>query len=149
MISGHLAISALMHHYTKVDAGPALIGGIFPDVVDKAIQVGGLATSGRTIGHTLLSWALSSLVVWRGWGNRAARAWAAGYMAHLLADADGFVPWFFPFRGYCFPQRPRQSFQFLRTLCSRPSLLELVFLTWWLVISNQPAANSQRSIGER
>jgi hypothetical protein len=144
MISGHLAISALLHHYTQVDARPVLLGGIFPDAVDKAIQAGGLATSGRTIAHTLLSWTLSSLVVRRAWGNRAAGAWAAGYLAHLLADADGFVPWLFPFRGYCFPQRPQQSFQLMPTLFSRPSFLELVFLTWWLLVSVQPTSRGPR-----
>jgi hypothetical protein len=134
MISGHLAISALLHHYTKIKAGPAFLGGIFPDLVDKTIQAAGLAPSGRTVSHTLLSWLFSSMLVRRLWGNEAGSSWALAYMAHLVADADGFVPWFYPFRCYRFPQQQRQRFRLLRTLFSRPSSLELLLVTWWLLI---------------
>jgi hypothetical protein len=134
MISGHLAISALLHHYTKIKAGPAFLGGIFPDLVDKSIQAAGLAPSGRTIAHTLLSWLFSSLLVRRLWGNRAGTSWAIAYLAHLLADTDGFVPWLYPLPCYRFPRRRRQRFHFLRTLFSRPSSLELILVMWWLLI---------------
>jgi hypothetical protein len=145
MITGHLAISALLHHYTKLDAGPAFIGGMFPDMVDKTLQATSLASSGRTVAHTLLSWVLSSLLVHRVWGGRAGRSWAAGYLAHLLADVGGFVPWFSPFRRYRVPHQPRQRFRFLRTLLSRPSLAELILVSWWLVVTIvRPFSNGQR-----
>ena len=106
MIWGHLAVSALLHRYLDVDLGTTIASGVFPDVTDKLLcQVLRITPSGRMYGHTLLSVALTTILVRQVWGARAARAWAAGYLGHLLADAGGFVPWLYPFRRYEFRDR--------------------------------------------
>jgi hypothetical protein len=103
VIFGHLAISALLHRYLDLDLGPVMAAGVFPDVTDKLLcQVLHITPSGRMYGHTLLGAALTTPLVRKVWGARAARAWAIGYVGHLVGDMDGFVPWFYPFLEYDF-----------------------------------------------
>lgn len=103
MILGHLAVSALLHRYLDVDLGPTLAAGVFPDVTDKLLcHVLHITPNGRMYGHTLLSAFLTTRLVRKVWGARAARAWAMGYVGHLAADMDGFVPLLYPFLEYDF-----------------------------------------------
>jgi hypothetical protein len=105
MLFGHLAISILEHRYLKVDLAPAIAGGVFPDVLDKTLcQVLRLTPSGRMFGHTLLALGVSTVVVGVMRGRRTGRSWAMGYLAHLMADASGFVPWLYPFVQHDFSQ---------------------------------------------
>lgn len=103
MILGHLAISALLHRYLDLDLGPVMVGGVFPDLTDKLLcQVLHITPSGRMYGHTLLGVALTTPLVRKIWGARTARAWAIGYLGHLVGDVDGFVPWLYPLVEYDF-----------------------------------------------
>lgn len=133
MILGHLAVSALLHCYLDVDLGPAVTAGVFPDVTDKLLcQVLHITPSGRMYGHTLLAVALTTLGVRQNWGERAARAWAAGYLGHLAADMDGFVPWLYPFRRYDFEGRDIGLFGVVMRAMRHPFQvgIEIALLVW-------------------
>jgi hypothetical protein len=56
MLCGHLAVSVLQHRYLGADLAPALVAGVFPDLVDKTLCQALLVTSGgRMFAHTLLA----------------------------------------------------------------------------------------------
>lgn len=135
MILGHLAVSALLHRYLKFDLTPTVAGGLFPDAVDKTLcQVLHLTPSGRMLGHTLASLALSTAVVRGLWGRRAGRGWAAGYLGHLVADLPGSVPWLYPFASYEFPERPPGLWEIVRRVLSNPLRIGLeVALSVWAI----------------
>ena len=93
MLFGHIAVSLLQHRYLKVDLAPVVAGGLFPDVLDKTLcQVLHITPSGRMWGHAFLGLAVSSLIVTTACGSRSAKAWAIGYVGHLVADTGGQVP---------------------------------------------------------
>ncbi len=93
MLFGHLAVSALQHHYLDVDLAPTIAGGIFPDLVDKSLcQLLRITPHGRLFSHTLTGLGLSTALVGLLWGRRPARGWAWGYLGHLLGDAREGVP---------------------------------------------------------
>jgi hypothetical protein len=138
VIFGHLAVSALLHRYL-LDAfdqdglAPTMAAGIFPDVVDKLLcQVLHMTPSGRMYGHTLLGAGLSTLLVRRVWGTHAAWAWALGYLGHLAADMDGFVPWLYPFREYDFEGEDLGLFRIMRRAIRNPIRVgvESALLVW-------------------
>jgi hypothetical protein len=133
LILGHLAVSALLHRYLDVDLGPVMTAGVFPDVTDKLLcQVLHITPSGRMYGHTLLSVALTTLVVHQVWGARAARAWAVGYLGHLIADMGGFIPWLYPFRKYEFKGREPGLFDIVLRAMRNPLrvTVESALLVW-------------------
>lgn len=126
MIFGHLAVSALLHRYLDLDLGPVMAAGAFPDVTDKLLcQVLHITPSGRMYGHTLLSVALTTLLVRQVWGARVARAWAAGYLGHLIADMGGFIPWLYPFRRYEFKEAEPGIFDILLRAMRDPRRVSL------------------------
>ena len=101
MLFGHLAISALAHRYLRVDFAPVMAAAVAPDAVDKALCQGlHIFDSGRLWGHSLLGLVLTTALVRVVWGRRAARGWFVGYLAHLLADTGGDVPWLYPWTRY-------------------------------------------------
>ena len=115
MIFGHLAVSALLHHYLDVDLETVVVGSVFPDVVDKTLcQVLRLTPSGRMYAHTLLGLTLSTGVVSLFGGRRKARAWALGYLGHLVADSGGWLPLLYPFREYEFSGREPGLFEIVQ-----------------------------------
>jgi hypothetical protein len=133
VILGHLAISALLHRYLDLDLEPVMAAGVFPDVTDKLLcQVLHITPSGRMYGHTLLSVALTTLLVHQMWGTRTARAWAAGYLGHLVGDMGGFVPWLYPFRKYEFKEAEPGLFDILLRAMRNPLrvTLESALLVW-------------------
>ena len=73
-----------------------------PDLIDKPLWVLEVISDSRYIGHTLL---LAFLVAFafaikkRVYGLFA----ICGMISHLLLDTGGFIPWFYPFKGYDFP----------------------------------------------
>jgi F0F1-type ATP synthase assembly protein I len=75
---------------------------LLPDLIDKPLWVLGVFSDGRNIGHTLL---LVFLVAFafslkkRAYGLFA----VCGGISHLLLDTSGFMPWFYPFKRYDFP----------------------------------------------
>ncbi len=138
MIFGHLAISVLQHRYFKATLAPVMIAGMAPDIVDKTLcQVLRLTPSGRMAGHTLLGLAISAGFVALVWGKRAAWSWALGYLGHLVADAGGEVPWFYPFAHYDFHPSPGLWATLMRKLNEPLTLLpELLLCIWAGTVSN-------------
>ena len=132
MLVGHLGISGLAHRYLKADLVPVVVAGVFPDVVDKLLcQRLRLMPSGRMWGHTLLGLALSTVIVRMLWGRQTAWGWAVGYLAHLLADLNGQVPWLYPLVQYDFDPSP-SLWEILRRKLEHPAEmgLELALVGW-------------------
>jgi hypothetical protein len=147
VILGHLAVSALLHHYLDTDLRPTVTAGVFPDVTDKLLcQVLHLTPSGRMYGHTLLGLAFTTTLVRFVYGARTARAWMVGYLGHLVADTDGFVPWLYPFRSYDFEGGDIGLFSVvMRAVCNPLRIgVESALVVWaaWVLVSHsrsQPA----------
>lgn len=75
---------------------------LLSDLIDKPLWMLGVISDGRYIGHTLLVAALVALVF--SLKKRVYGLFAiCGSISHLLLDIRGFVPWFYPFKGYNFP----------------------------------------------
>lgn len=111
ILPGHVAASVLCHRHLKVALWPALVAGVFPDLVDKFLYyVLRVAPSTRVPMHTLWGWLASTLLVTLlAWALARSRArawgwsWAIGYGAHLLCDSPlvgGQLPFLWPLRAY-------------------------------------------------
>ena len=83
-----------------------IIGSLGPDIIDKAISLP-ITGNGRYIAHSLFfDLLISSFFIAVFWKKR--RIWiglVAGWQLHLILDTTGFIPWFFPFISYEFPER--------------------------------------------
>lgn len=144
MLIGHIAIGVLEHRYLDVDLAPTMAGGLFPDVLDKALcQVFSLTPNGRMYGHTFLSVAISTALVRLIAGKRVARAWILGYLGHLLADIGGFLPLLYPFRSYTFTPSPGFKEIFESYFENQGEVVfEMILLLWALLAlhrQRQPA----------
>jgi hypothetical protein len=133
MLFGHLAVSALLHHYLDADLETVVAGGVFPDVVDKTLcQVLRVTPSGRMYAHTLLSVAVSTSFVSLLWGRKKAKAWVLGYLGHLAADGGGWLPLLYPFKRYEFVGGEPGLFQIIQTALQRKVNMgiELLLVVW-------------------
>lgn len=107
-IPGHIAFAWLSTRrwvrlrapgsYRKHVLAPVILGALLPDLIDKPIYLTNLSLYGRTVGHSVLFFALlcavAALAQQRGRGEaRIALSWlAAGTGTHLLLDlVEGFV----------------------------------------------------------
>jgi len=130
MLLGHLALPILLKHYLAVEAAPVYAGSLFPDVLDKALYMGGLAENGRSAAHTLLGLAISTLLMGLLGGRGRARAWALGYLGHLVCDAGGHVPWLSPFKTYAFVSRRESFWRKLARAFLQVGVLEVGLIFW-------------------
>lgn len=132
MIFGHVAVSALLHRYLKADLVPVMAAAAMPDVVDKVAHYVFLQGEGsRWMGHTLVSIAASTALIWTIWGKKAAWSWGLGYLLHLLGEFGGVVPWFFPFKTYEFPPDLGFGETLSQSLTNLPRMvLETVLVLW-------------------
>ncbi len=102
-IPGHLAVGALVALELRPRRGvpgerwgrrvlaPVWFGALLPDLIDKPILWSGSSVYGRTVGHSVLVWALVCLVAaWartRRVSGHAALGWVTlGVVTHGLAD---------------------------------------------------------------
>ncbi len=132
MLFGHLALAVLEHRYLKADLAPVMIGGVFPDLVDKTLcHVIGATPSGRTVAHTLLGLGLSTLLIGLIRDRRTAWSWALGYLGHLLGDFNSPVPWLYPFVPYDFPPALGLA-EKINQLLSEPAMIapDLLLSAW-------------------
>jgi hypothetical protein len=132
MIIGHIAVSILEHRYLNAQLGPVLVGGLFPDLVDKSLcHLLRITPSGRMYAHTFVGLLASTVAVRLTTDRHTARSWALGYAGHLLADSGGRLPWWYPFQSYTFEPSPHIDEILKRFLNDRRELLlELVLLLW-------------------
>ena len=98
ILPGHVIAAKLTSRLAGADEKIAIAGSLFPDVVDKALNILRLSPSGRIPAHSIPIGLASTALVWilgleqhsgRHWG----RAWAIGYSLHLLADVEAGLPW--------------------------------------------------------
>lgn len=106
---------------------------LLPDLVDKPLWVLGIGC-GRYIAHTLLFVFLVSLAF--SLKKRVYGLFAlSGGMLHLLLDLGWFVPWFYPFVRYDFPQLEfADSFRWSRHAVGGVFELSAVVLAIFLVL---------------
>ena len=144
MLVGHIAISVLQHRCLDTELVPSLLGGLFPDALDKTLcQVLRITPSGRMWGHTLLGLGLTTILVGAVRGRRAARSWALGYAGHLAADTGGKLPLLYPFMAYEFEPSPGFSEIVRRFLSDRQEVaLEFGLLAAALVWMRRAEASS-------
>ena len=99
---GQLHTKKLLVRLLMPEAAVTAFSFLLPDLIDKPLWVLGVFSDGRNIGHTLL---LVFLVAFafslkkRAYGLFA----VCGGISHLLLDTSGFMPWFYPFKSYDFP----------------------------------------------
>ena len=133
MLLGHFAISGLLHRYLNIDLKPVVLGGIFPDILDKTLCQGlRITPSGRLAAHNLLSLGITTLIVGLLKTPSAALAWGLGYLGHLVADSAGFVPWFYPFTSYTFRRSSGSLLPSIKQVFTEPKWLEWTLLVWAL-----------------
>lgn len=105
-IPGHLAMSLAGTTLTGLPHLPAIVATIFVDVVDKSFaDVFHITEYGRCWFHTLLSVGVCSAIVYWWKGKEWALSWMLGHFLHLIGDI-GFIPWFYPFISYEWPDAP-------------------------------------------
>ncbi|MDX9754006.1 MAG: hypothetical protein RBU29_08600 [bacterium] len=105
-IPGHLALSLGGSYLAGLPYIPAIAATFFVDVADKfAIDIFHIAPYGRCWFHTLLSVVVCSAIVWKIKGKEWGLSWALGHFLHLIGDV-GFIPWFYPFLDYTWPDAP-------------------------------------------
>ena len=149
MLFGHLAVSALAHRYLKVEFAPVMAAAFAPDVVDKTLcQVLHVFDSGRMLGHTLLGLALTTVLVRVIWGREAALGWSVGYLAHLVADVGGDVPWLLPFVRYDLSPSAGLWEILLKKLNDPASMALEVALTIWAVAALRQAGSVRRRLSK-
>ncbi len=125
-VPGHVAVAALAPRYLKVEWIPVIIGVMIPDLVDKPLNdVFSLTPHGRCAMHSLLGLCLATLIVYLIWGRTKAYSYGVGHFSHLLGDLD-FVPWFWPFIEYDWPDG-------INVLDATSSPLK-IFIPWWIFL---------------
>lgn len=131
MLFGHLAVARLLHRYLKVEPVPLYVASYFPDAVDKTFSHAlAITNTGRYVAHTVWALGLSTWVVRKFWGDEAAKAWAIGYLMHMVADIDGLVPWFYPLASYDFPQKEKTLRQIVHDSLAVPKPAEVGLSLW-------------------
>ena len=100
---GHVGIALAVAYVLRWNLIVVIFCALLPDLVDKSLFVVGLGSS-RYVAHTLLFVVLVAGAFFfrrRSYGLPA----LVGGLSHLLLDLNGFVPWFYPFVSYDFPER--------------------------------------------
>jgi membrane-bound metal-dependent hydrolase YbcI (DUF457 family) len=101
----HAGFAALSTKYARVPALPAVFASLLPDVIDKGLALLAISPSSRWIAHTLffaIVVVVLAAMIFR--SNAAVLAVALGLIFHIALDAEGFLPLFYPFLQYAWPQ---------------------------------------------
>jgi hypothetical protein len=95
-------VKKLLVRIVRPEAAATAFSFLLPDLIDKPLWVLGVFSDGRNIGHTLLLVSLVALAF--SLKKRVYGLFAlCGGISHLLLDTSGYIPWFYPFKGYDFP----------------------------------------------
>lgn len=104
---GHLGITLFLGALFSLSLIFVGIGALLPDLIDKPLQLLGLAPNGRYTGHTLFLGAMISILAYAFKRKKLiSLSLFFGYAVHLIEDSQYFVPWFFPFLNYDFIPHP-------------------------------------------
>ncbi len=105
-IPGHLGMSIAGSYLTRLPYTPAILATFIVDVGDKILKdVLDVAPYGRCWMHTLLVVVVCTSLVWYWKGKKWGLSWLMGHLLHLVGDI-GFIPWFYPFIDYQWPDAP-------------------------------------------
>ncbi len=105
-IPGHLGMSLAGCYITRLPIIPSIIATFSADVIDKVLKdILDIAPYGRCWMHTLLAVAVCTAIVWWWKGAKWGLSWMIGHLLHLIGDI-GFIPWFYPFIDYQWPDAP-------------------------------------------
>ena len=141
-IPGHLALGLTGARITSTPLFPVLAATFLPDIVDKVMtDVIALAPYGRCWFHTLLSVVVFSSLCYFWKGKQWGIGWAVGHLLHLFGDI-GFIPWFYPFLSYEWPDAPnvtQASVEVVQNIVEGKEfsgLVKQVFIPWFLIIES-------------
>ncbi len=121
-IPGHLAGSLTLRALTKLNCTILVLTAFIPDIIDKFLcDVLHWTSFGRMVMHNIPVLILIAVVLAAAFRDlKIGYAWAAGHFLHLLSDIS-FIPWWFPFRQYNWPEAPNVT----------KATLELRYLFTW------------------
>jgi len=92
----------------RPEVGIALFCYLLPDLLDKPLfWVFGIGC-GRYVGHTLL-FLLLTTIAFSLWKRVYGLSALCGVALHFVMDVGWFMPWFYPFVKYRFPQLQRSE----------------------------------------
>jgi hypothetical protein len=95
--AGHVAAAVLVSDYLDYDrraTALCLAGAVVPDLVDKTVWRLGLAETGHTLAHSVVTVAVVAVVVTAVDAARPFRPVFPGYAAHVAADVGVAYPRF-------------------------------------------------------
>lgn len=123
---------------------------LLPDLIDKPLWMLGVISDGRFIGHTLLITFLVAVAF--SFKKRVYGLFAlCGGISHLLLDTSGFMPWFFPFKSYNFPEMDYHGivtwYNVAATLLEMVVIVILVAFVVFLVLSLSSWLKGRRNRG--
>ncbi len=131
--AGHLAAAVVASDYLDYDwraTALCLVGAVVPDLVDKTAWRLGLAETGHTLAHSVVTLTLVVVVVTAVDTARPLRPVLPGYAAHIVADIGVAYPRFVV--NYAWPllaQRPTPDVSpvgyWLRYAASAPGVAEM------------------------
>jgi len=103
-VIGHVGSSLFLAVILGLNPIVSSASVLLPDMIDKPLNILGLAPCSRFIGHTLLMGLLLSIFIYVFTRNKKiTSSLLMGYWLHLIEDMRGFVPFFYPFINYSFP----------------------------------------------
>jgi len=115
---GHVAAGMALADATKTDRNAAMLGAIFPDLIDKPGNwIFRVMPASRWLAHGLPFMALACSAVAATQPSPRAKGFALGYASHLICDlwAGGRVPWLAPFVKP--KRRPKKRFRLGKLKC--------------------------------
>lgn len=153
-IPGHLSCGLAIRAHFRLNFRVVLAATFLPDLIDKLLDdLWHLVPYGRSVMHNIPVLLLISVAFAAAFRDRRiGYAWAAGHLAHLIADCS-FIPWWYPFVQYDWPASPdvvqatadlrylaafppRITANVIRVFQPIPLLMELLMLLlsgylWW------------------
>ncbi len=99
---GHIGIALSTGYVFRFSLPLVFAGAILPDLIDKPLEALGIG-GGRYIAHTLLFVFVVAGLFYI-WKNKYGLSILLGMISHLFLDSEGFIPWFYPFKNYEFPE---------------------------------------------
>ena len=102
---GHIGITVFISSFLYIQPSFAFLAVMLPDFVDKLLLLIGMAPYNRFIAHTIFFGPIVSLIVYAITKKKdLSLATLVVCYLHLLEDAKDFLPLFYPFVKYTFPQ---------------------------------------------
>ena len=100
---GHLGIPLPVAHLLKLNLAVTGLCALLPDLVDKPLYLMGATSCSRYAAHTVL-FVLLVAVAFSLKSRLLGLSALFGGVLHLVLDSGYFVPWFYPFVRYDFPE---------------------------------------------